>query len=442
MAGPIAVKSPPIIHSPRAEVVESVKAQLEALSCKQFLMPSSKDDCIEKLFKYPDSVLVIDWEHGSEHVNQVLSSIKGHFLVETRPIFLLVQNLEDATLATGAEYGVSQLHAGPVDSATIKECIVALFEEEKSTKSARDGLIAVADARKRGDWTLASKLLHELLGKNPGHERVSMELAENLIHEGKFAQASELLATFVEGKPGDVPNIRGLHLAGRCQLAAGHYEAAISYLEQAKLINPHNVDRLIDLGNAFFENDQPEAAEAEFAAAETLDADNHGAKVGKGKCLLVAGEVNEALALLKMISGPREMASIFNTAAVVSMRSGRFDKGMALYKSALSAIGKEKPVAARLHFNMGLGYRRWHKPEKALACFNKSLELEPSYEKAIRHKAEVEEQVAKHPAERAATDFDGEFAEEDLRRRNLTSGSGDASKSSTTPDVQKIDEDD
>ncbi|MFK5283014.1 tetratricopeptide repeat protein, partial [Lacticaseibacillus paracasei] len=83
-------------------------------------------------------------------------------------------------------------------------------------------------------------------------------------------------------------------------------------LERAKIVNPHNVDRLIDLGEAFLNNNQVDEAMANFCEASTLDEDNKEAKFGQGKCMLMSGEVNEALGLLKAMSGPREMASIFN----------------------------------------------------------------------------------------------------------------------------------
>jgi tetratricopeptide (TPR) repeat protein len=174
----------------------------------------------------------------------------------------------------------------------------------------------------------------------------------------------------------------------------GNHDKAIELLERAKLINPHNVDRLIDLGHAFINADQLEAANAQFEEALGLDGDRKEAKEGKGQVMLMNGDVNEALTLLKSVSGPRELASIFNTSAVLSIRAGRFDQGMQLYRSALAALGRNDKIAARLLFNMGMGYERMHKAEKALTCYTKSLELDPMYAKAARHKEVAEKAVA------------------------------------------------
>src|SRR5690606_5910376 len=157
---------------------------------------------------------------------------------------------------------------------------------------------------------------------------------------------------------GEEPPVRALHLMGRCYLKQGDLDAAIGQLERAKLINPLNVDRLIELGTAYLGTDNIERAMLNFADADRLAGDHSEAKAGLGKCHLLQGEVNEALALLKEHSGPRELASIFNTAAILSIRAKRFLKGMALYQAAVSASKGDKPVAARLVFNMGIGYNR------------------------------------------------------------------------------------
>jgi tetratricopeptide (TPR) repeat protein len=239
----------------------------------------------------------------------------------------------------------------------------------------------VATAREKGDWAIATPILEELWANHDGNERVAVELAENLIYEEQWDRAVELLTPFAETEP---PHVRALHLMGRCRMHQGDYDGAIRLLERAKIINPHNVERLIDLGNSFLRNDQIDQAMSHFSDALALDEDNKDATVGKGQCHLMSGEINEALTLLKAVSGPRELASIFNTAAILAMRQDRHEQGMQLYQSALKAIGHDDKVTARLMYNMGLGYKRWQKPEKAQLCFEKAVELDPTFVKALQ----------------------------------------------------------
>ena len=103
--------------------------------------------------------------------------------------------------------------------------------------------------------------------------------------------------------------------------------------------------------------------------------------------------MNEALDFLKSISGPRELASVFNSAAVMSIHNGHFDQGMTLYKKAFKVVGTDDKIAARLLFNMGLGYKKNDQLVKALECFIKSADLDPEYDKASQHKQATEKLV-------------------------------------------------
>lgn len=379
-----------IVHTQRADLVPLVQGALDAANLGPGSRPKDLSQCVEFLIKNPDAVLIVDWQLGSETVNQVLAAIRGHFKVETRPILLVIDEIGESVIATATEYGVSQIHAGAATPETMSECVKALITEDAGTRTIREGLVKVATAREKGDWSIATPILQELWSLHQGNDRIAVELAENLIYEEQWDQATALLQPFTETEP---PHIRALHLMGRCRLRQGDYDGAIKLLERAKIINPHNVDRLIDLGHALLGNDEIDLAMTHFNQALSLDEDSKEAKVGKGQCLLLGGEVNEALALIKSISGPRELASIFNTAAILAIRQNRHEQAMQLYKSALQAVGRNDKVMARLFYNMGLGYKRWQKPEKAAACFDKSIELDPTYVKAVQQK----ERFAKGP---------------------------------------------
>lgn len=378
-----------IIYTTRGDLRDAVKAELRALQIGELFTPSDRDNCVETLVQNPTAVLILDWEVGLEPVNVVLAAAKGHFRIETRPIFLIATAIDESVVAVGAEYAVSRVHTGPVSRLAIKESLDALFDAGLAAIPHRQELIKVAHLREKGEWQIATDLLLTLVDSDPADPNLVLELAENFIHQEEWDKASTVLLPLGAQDP---VSIRALHLLGRCFLKSGEPDKAVEYLQKAKIINPANVERLIDLGHAFLHLDQVEDAMLEFATAERIDPENKEAKVGKSQCLLLGGDVNEALTLLRSISGPREMASIFNTAAVLSMRGKHFEKGMSLYRAALKALGEDAKLGARLMFNMGLGYRRWHKTDKALACFEKALSLDPSYAKAQTQIAEIKEQ--------------------------------------------------
>jgi tetratricopeptide (TPR) repeat protein len=388
----------PIVFSPRPEVVDAVRGELKAIGTDGIQVAAKTEACIEMLMMQPGVPLVLDWAHGAEAVNQILGAVRGFFKIETRPIFLLIPEIEPTVVATGIEYGVAQIHSGPISRAAIRACLTELLTVDEGTQAVLDGLIQVASARRNDDWASSLPILQELHRQHPGNKRVLMELAEGLIHVGSWQEAMALLEPLTT----EPPHIRALHLLGRCYMQAKDFDSAIGLLSRAKLINPSNIERLIELGDAFLANDQAPEAVTNYQEALALDKDSVQAKHGLGTSLLINGEINEALSLFNASSGPRELASIFNTSAIIAMRFGRFDQGMQLYRSALKALGREDVVAARLMFNMGLGYRRWGKPDKAQVCFEKSLVLDPTFSKAAKY----QKGAPAHPSVEAARDLD------------------------------------
>ncbi len=371
-----------IVYVLNADSRAVITAGLESHGAGPVKTVTTPEGCIEALVLEQRSVLVLDMAVGSEQINQILTASKTHFKVETRPILLMVPDLTDSFLATASEYSISQIHAGDVEIDTVGVCIKQLVNELKATSSIRDVLVKVATARSRGDWAIATPLLENEHNKNPSDERIAFELAENYIHERNWTGAEALLEPYLATTP---PMIRALNLKARCLMNEGRYDAAAAVMERAKLLNPHNVDRLIEFGHILLSSDRIDDARLQFEEAGSLDSDNKDAARGVGQCMLMQGEVNEALDFLKSISGPRELASVFNSAAVMSIHNGRFDQGITLYKKAFKVVGADEKIAARLLFNMGLGYKKNDQLVKALECFTKSAEMDPEYDKAGQH---------------------------------------------------------
>jgi len=359
-----------------------VRSEFKALGVDGIQIAGNTDGCIELLMHDPSVLLVLDWAIGSPAVNQILGAVRRYFKIETRPILLLIAEIDQASVATGIEYGVAQIHSGPISRAVIHTCLSELLTMDSGTKAVLRDLILVATARRNDDWPTALIILQELHGQHPDNLRVTLELAEGLIYAGSWQEAMTLLKPLT----GKQPHIRALHLMGRCYMQAKDFDSAIGLLSRAKLINPNNIERLLDLGDTLLNNDQAAEAVSNYQEALALDQGSIQAKSGLGIALMMNDDVNAALSLFNASSGPRELAAIFNTAAILAMRFGRFEQGMQLYHLALRALGRVDTLAARLFFNMGLGYRRWGKPENAQVCFKQSATLDPTFSKAVRYK--------------------------------------------------------
>lgn len=371
-----------IIHTSRPEIRDAVRQELKTRNINKIINPANTDNCLEELVSQPHAMLFVDWEIGAGDVVKILQSIKNHHKVETRPIMMLAAKISDEVAATAYEFNVSKVHTGEISRKKIGEYIKEMIKAETQVSDLRELLVKVAEARKRDSWEVATPLLIEFLQSNPGNPRIIAELAENYIHEEQWEKARECLESIIDSMT--PPHVRVLHLFGRCLMHEKRFQDAIFIMKQAKFLSPFNPERLVDLGNVLLKVGQLKEARENFQEAMNLDRKNKGAVIGNGKALLMEGDINEALPLLKEFSSEREIASVFNVAAIVAAKDSKFDQCMALYDAAMVAVNLEPKLKSRLWLNKGIGFIRWGKQSEAKGCFERASELDPDYEKAGR----------------------------------------------------------
>ncbi len=368
-----------IVFTDREEVKKPAGEHLRMKGVSNILCPQDADEAIDALNRHPKSLLIIDWELGPKCVARVLGYNRQKFVHENRPILLIASMVDDAIVTTAAEYHVTQIYTEALTVKNLGARLTNLIIGESSPSDVKKVLAQVAEARAGGNHKEAFNALSKALQKHPTHLRLKCEAAETLMTLGEWDKAHQLLAGLDSTKP---PYLRAVHLLGRCLMKMGQFETAVEMLEKASLFNQHDVERLVDIGNALLHADRGDDAEKKFEAALGVDPNYRPAKVGKGQAKLLDGQVNDALSILREVSGEVEMASMFNVAAILNARRGRHEAGMNLYTAALKSLGKDERLQSRLHFNMGLGYRRWGKPEKAVTAFETAVKLDPSFEKA------------------------------------------------------------
>jgi tetratricopeptide (TPR) repeat protein len=366
------------IFSQRADLVAALRTnfKLAGLAEESIAAGLDADECIERLRTRSDAVLCLDWEAGAGDALKILQSSRTDFKVDSRPTLLVAKDMSTEIVQIGSEFSVARVHIGEVSNTSIRILVKELLDSSTETDAVKDLLRQVDELRRAGQWEQATAVLERLSTKDPQNPRVAAEYAENLIRAEAWQSALNLLEPFSKI---DSPDVRCLHLLGRCYLKLGRAGEATNLLSKAKLISPYNIERLLDLGQALLKIDQVEQAQEVFEEALDLDPSNKGAKQGNGQCKLLQGELNEGLQLIRSVSDNRELASIFNTTAVLTIHRNQHDRAMKLYDTAILAIGKDSKLLARLYYNKGIGFHRWTKTPEAMKCFQKALELDPGF---------------------------------------------------------------
>jgi tetratricopeptide (TPR) repeat protein len=385
-----------VVFIHRAAIRPVIRQELKNAGVVNIVNVDSLDECVGHMVRLPLALLVLDWDHGVRAVNSILAAAQAPFKIDTRPIFLIASEVSLDIVATGTEYNVSRIHTGEISRGAIQEHIEWVIDEESDQRGFRPALARVAEAQSTGDFKAASQQLLELNRRFPDNRRISCELADTMIALDRWDQAA---AVAEQLSVTDRHNLRAQHIKARCLMHQGDFAGAAAILKATQLINPFNVDRLVDLGKALLNDGQVREALGSFDAALAIDKADTEARKGRVTCKLIESDVNEALALLRQMQNPREIAALFNNSAILAIRQTRFDQGLVLYRTAIGAV-TEPRLTARLVFNLGIAFHKWGRLDEALECFERATTLDKLFEKA-RHNAAA---VASRLGRRAAVD--------------------------------------
>lgn len=383
----------------RSTLKNLIKEELKKLGVQRMFTPETAAEVFKLLASNPDAMLVVDWEYGYDTVYSILKQAYSPNIWDGRFIYLLAAEPSTKVVAIATEFGVTKVHTGDTSRTVVKEHVDSLLAMAQKADPVRAKLLEVVRHRGRGDWNAAKKVIEELFTAFPDNDHVAVEMAVQLIHNNEWKRARHTIQDIAVLER---HNLRAQNLFARCLMKVGEYDKAIQILQEANLIGPKSVERLVSLGNCFLQSNKVKRAHQEFSAALQLEPENKEAIQGVAACNLLEGDINAGLGLLRSMSTPEELASVFNQAGIICMRQKKYSEGMQLYEAALGAVAPQhRAVLARLLFNMGVGYFKWDKLEKAKQTFEKALSLDPSFKKA-KHNANVLDAVAKNAKARPA----------------------------------------
>lgn len=373
----------PIVASTRKGVINIIQQVMEELAAKSVMIQiENAVDAKDALTEQPRSLLFVDWNLGPDVAVQILKQGRSEANgLNLRPILLLIPNVTSEIAAIAMEYSVTKIFAGQITAPSLKEQIGQVRQMIDADQAIADQLESVAEARKSGDKSRVDQILSSLYEQYPNDLRLLVEYAEHLIETNQWVRAEVLLHPLWSREP---PYIRALSAYSRCLIKKGSLSDAEGVLKRAKVINPYNVDRLISLGEVLLMSGKAQEAQVNFSEALQFDRGNKDAKAGKAKCQLLQNDINDALNLVKEIATPRELASIFNMAAVIASRDQKYEHSVKLYQTAISLVASDPWLVARLAFNQGLAFHKWDKPQEAREQFDLATKLDPSYAKASR----------------------------------------------------------
>ena len=308
-----------VIFSKRQEIRQAVRNSLKSkgLKTENIINVLNEAECVKAVKKHKKLVVVLDWDVGTNSTTAVLELIAKEMKVVSHPTFLLASKSDENILKLGAEYKVAKFAIGEVNVDTINEQVTDLVKGMTNLDAYKKTMLKVSELSASENVFGAISHLEAAHDGAESNEVYGVELAELYFQNNRESDAEKLLKDMINDYP---DNARARHIYARCKLKNKDYEGALASLKGAQLISPANIQRLLEMGSAFLEIDRPDQASRVFDEVLALAPELKQARKGQAQSQLLAGEINEGLNLIRSSLNPREIAAVFNTAAVIAIK--------------------------------------------------------------------------------------------------------------------------
>ncbi|AOY80290.1 condensation domain-containing protein [Moorena producens JHB] len=161
------------------------------------------------------------------------------------------------------------------------------------------------------------------------------------------------------------------------------FPLAITAYTKALQLQPDNGHVYFRLGNAQLEEKELDSAIASYQKAIELAPASAWIHQNLGKALHKQGQLESAIAnYTKAIKLQPDMPELYVQLSSVQLRLGQIESAIANYKEAIRLLN---PGNLWVYCQLGKAYLRGGDRKAAITCYQKVIEIDPSYAEAYRH---------------------------------------------------------
>jgi tetratricopeptide (TPR) repeat protein len=353
-----------------------VRDCLKEISGFQILNSESDEQSLEYFQTYPKAWFIHDSSQDPQVLAKTLGKAQGQSPLATRPIYLILADVSKEILSIALEFNVLKVRSSDINANSIKQDVSAITTKLQTLKLVTEVMPDVLKYRAEARWDGAIATLKVAQLSDPGNDQILLELADTQFLAG---DANNAMATAESVLSRSGANLRAMHLKARILMRQKKFQEASEILADAEQNSIFNSARLLDMGECLLNLEKYKDAKDRFQQVLKIDPDNAAAKSGEAKAVILQGDIDCALDMIRSFTSDEQIAATLNSAAIISARHGRNEPAMIMYKQCITLLSKNEPLSARVWFNFGLAYMRQNNPGKALACFESAVMLDPQF---------------------------------------------------------------
>ena len=320
----------------------------------------------EKLQSNNYDLIVLDWKLPRLAGMALYNRIRSLDNYRLTPVVVISGYIERFDFRLLQEFPVTTLVEKPFTRGLFGSATKKLFDESEWYAKNERNVMALMEAVKFEEKR-AINLVKDMVKKAPNPIPLGMMAGRHMFASGERRTAEKIFELLHKHDPSSVVVMNEL---AKVYHAKGQHKKALDLLHSANRVSPQNVQRLCLTGEIELNLRDPDGARDCFAKALDIDPDERVAQSG----IVISENMSEMMNAPEADRIPKSFASMLNNLGIAYVKSGDFKKGIEQYESALAFLRTDFDNA-RLAFNLGLGYMRWGKPDKALPWFERSADL-------------------------------------------------------------------
>lgn len=365
---------------------------LNELGYESVFTASFGHDAMATAERFGAQFIISSWELSDMPGTALVQRLKGNRKFYNMPFLIYSKNISENEKALLKEIGKNEVLTMPFDREKAKSLISAIIDKEAALSPDESKFRDMEAAFATNEIEPALKIVSDqLVNSSPISYKVNTLLGEIYLAMGAPKKAEEHLKKAKESPDckGYIPFKRTL---AKLYSATNRHSKAVKILKQLADNSPLNIQTMLSLSSAYLMSGSDDEAKALVTEAEKVDPTSSDVVNEKIKISISEGDIENTKALITQTENGDNLARDLNNMAIAMVAGGDFEKGITLYKQAISLLSS-KVKTYLLKFNLGMAYRKKGESENAFAEFCASYISEPSYEKAYSALAKVHKEL-------------------------------------------------
>lgn len=372
-----------LLFSNKTRETQVWKLAAQKLNIEHVHVATVLEQAMALIQSYKIDLFVAKWDESTMAGGMLLQHARAMAPYVHAPFLLFSEVVDASKVYLGMEFDLTEYVFGPLDVQGILPklayCLSLLQDSNPLTDKRSALLFNLKLCKITENYEQGAMLIEAFLLENGVDDQIILYQAVFFFHLARYEEAILLAKQVAKTEAMFVP---AYHLLGNIYIKQRNIDEALRLFEKARMFSPYHVDRLVQLGELYFQKGDLIKSQARFHSAYLMNPISEAAVQGLAKTLIEQVPGTSLIEQVKTKFHSRANFSLYNTLAVMLVKKERFKEAHKLYQQAIKFAQTEAYEKSRIYFNLGLLYEKTLAFDRAKRAYDEAIKLSPLFEKA------------------------------------------------------------